>query len=350
MNNFCKNETERGFNVRTDLAYEDAARVNNLQDTNCHEYNIDNIPVICTKVGKKDEQLINKREGLYYTIDLTNVKMHDHEDAKKMEKALLNVLLELIEKHQLTNKKCLVIGLGNVNVTPDSLGPYVLDNVIVTRHLFELGSVHEGYSEVSGFSPGVMGNTGIETFDIIKSVVDKINVDYVIVVDALAAASISRVNRTIQVTDAGINPGSGVGNARKEISSVTLGKPVIAIGVPTVVDAVTITSDVIDYIVKYLGDELNTSKKSVNKLTPGVKDYERMEEPNEEVKKHFLGEVGSLTYEEKKDLINQVLTPSGYNMMVTPKEVDADIEDLAHIIATSIDLALHPSLRENITL
>ena len=101
---------------------------------------------------------------------------------------------------------------------------------------------------------------------------------------------------------------------------------------------------------KYLGDELNTSKKSVNKLTPGVKDYERMEEPNEEVKKHFLGEVGSLTYEEKKDLINQVLTPSGYNMMVTPKEVDADIEDLAHIIATSIDLALHPSLRENITL
>ena len=350
MNNFNEYEVERRTSIRTDLAYEDAARLNNLQDTVYQEYEIDSVPVICTKVGKKDEQLINKREGLYYTIDLSDIKMHDHDDAKKMEKALLKVLLELIEKHNLTGKKCLVIGLGNVNVTPDSLGPYVLDNVIVTRHLFELGTVHEGYSEVSGFSPGVMGNTGIETFDIIKSVVDRIDIDYVIVVDALAAAAISRVNKTIQVTDAGINPGSGVGNARKEISKVTLGKPVIAIGVPTVVDAVTITNDVIDYMMKYLGDELTKDNQKKPSLTPNLKKYEDMSEPSDQIKKQFFGEVGSLTYEEKKALIDQVLTPSGYNMMVTPKEVDADIEDLAHIIATSIDLALHSALRENMTL
>ena len=120
--------------------------------------------------------------------------------------------------------KGLVVGLGNSNVTPDSLGPAVIDNVIVTRHMFILNpeEVSEGISDVSAVAPGVMGNTGIETYDIVEAIINKIKIDYVVVVDALAAKSVARVNKTIQVTNTGISPGSGVGNTRKELSKQTL--------------------------------------------------------------------------------------------------------------------------------
>ena len=219
-------------------------------------------------------------------------------------------------------KKCLIVGLGNINVTPDALGPYVVDNVIVTRHLFELNKISEGFSNVSAISPGVMGTTGIETYDIISSVVKEIDCDYLIVVDALATSSISRVNKTIQITDSGINPGSGVGNKRKELSFDTLGIPVIALGVPTVVDSVTITSDIIEYLLKHL-ENINEEK--------------------------MLGEFGLLKEETKRKLIKGVLEPNGFNMMVTPKEIDADIEDLTKIIANSINLSLHIGLYNGIS-
>lgn len=134
---------------------------------------------------------------------------------------------------------CLIVGLGNWNVTPDALGPIVVENVLVTRHLFQLQpeSVEEGFRPVSAIRPGVMGITGIETSDVIYGIIEKTNPDFVIAIDALAARSIERVNSTIQISDTGIHPGSGVGNKRKELSKETLGIPVIAIGVPTVVDA-----------------------------------------------------------------------------------------------------------------
>ena len=141
-------------------------------------------------------------------------------------------------------------GAGNINVTPDSLGPIVIDNVIVTRHMFLLNpeEVSEGISDVSAIAPGVMGNTGIETYDIIEAVVKKINVDYLIVVDALAARSVARVNKTIQVTNTGISP-----LRRRELKKETretMYRPVIAIGVPTVVDAATIASDTLDLLLE----------------------------------------------------------------------------------------------------
>ena len=219
----------------------------------------------------------------------------------------------------LKNKKCLLVGLGNINVTPDSLGPYVMDNVIVTKHLFSMNNISEGFSNDAAMSPGVMGTTGMETFEVIKSVVENIDFDFLIVVDALATNSIERVNKTIQITDTGISPGSGVGNKRKELSKETLGIPVIAIGVPTVVDAVTITSDIIEYIIKHFEEKTNHN---------------------------MLGEFGRLNDLEKRQLIKEILEPNGIDMMVTPKEVDADIESLAKIIAASIDLALHPTLGE----
>jgi spore protease len=188
-----------------------------------------------------------------------------------------------------------------------------------------------------------MGNTGIETYDIIEAVVRKIQVDYLVVVDALAARSITRVNKTIQVTNTGISPGSGVGNSRKEISKETMGIPVIAIGVPTVVDAATIASDTLDMLLRYFNYKVeNEGRPSQNIIVgPEKIDFSEVNLPNEEYRKHFLGEIGRLSEQEKNNLIQDVLTPNGYNMMVTPKEVDIDITDLSEVISGAIDRALH---------
>lgn len=332
-----KLKEEQKWNVRTDLAYDEAMRYkgNEIADFYQDEEVLNDIRVYKTVVGPNASKVINKQIGTYYTIDLENVDFHDATICENIEKALAKVLIRFIEKRGLTNKKCLLVGLGNVNVTPDALGPYVMDNVIVTRHLVKMGHISDGFSEVSAISPGVMGNTGIETFDIIKAVKDKIDVDFIIVVDALASSSISRINRTIQITDTGIRPGSGVGNKRKELSINTVGVPVIAVGVPTVVDAVTVTIEVIDFVVKYLNEQ--------SKIFP-KEDLNDAPEAPDEAKEIFMGQVGLLSDIEKKRLIEEVLTPNGYNMMVTPKEIDADVEDLAKIIATGLDLALHHGL------
>ena len=338
--NFNKNLIEANWNVRTDLAYDVVTRHKDYDIKDFFESyeEISGIPVYKNIIGTEASKVLNKQKGTYYTIDLTKVDFHDVNLCENVEHALADVLIKMLINLNLKNKKCLLVGLGNINVTPDALGPYVMDNVIVTRHLFKMGNISEGFSEVSAISPGVMGNTGIETFDIIKSVNDSIKADFVIVVDALASSSIARVNKTIQITDTGISPGSGVGNRRKELSEKTMGVPVIAIGVPTVVDAVTITSDAIDLVVKYLSKA--TSEKKVHEP---IENYE----PTEETKEILMGQIGLLTEEEKKNLIKEVLTPNGYNMMVTPKEVDADIEDLSKIIATGLDMALHYGLLTN---
>src|SRR5699024_6752177 len=156
-------------------------------------------------------------------------------------------------------------------------------------------------------------------------IIEKFKPAFVIAVDALASRSIERINETIQLSDAGIHPGSGVGNKRKELSTDTLGIPVFAIGVPTVVDAVTITSDTIDLLLKHFGREWNEKDKPSKSLTPsglnfGAKKFTEEELPDEEKRKTFLGMVGTLSEEEKRALIQEVLTPAGYNMIVTPKE------------------------------
>lgn len=332
LNNYEFNK----WNVRTDLAYD---MVNRMEDINLVDFfesceTVNGINVYKNIIGKESSKLLNKQAGTYYTIDLSNIDFHDATLCENVEKTLAKTLIQMLINLNLKNKKCLLVGLGNINVTPDALGPYVMDNVIVTRHLFKMGNISNGFTEVSAISPGVMGNTGIETFDIIKAVNENIKADFIIVVDALASSSISRVNKTIQITDTGISPGSGVGNKRKELSKNTMNVPVIAIGVPTVVDAVTITSDAIDLVVKHFFEELNKNKYYLKKN----------EEPSNETKEMILGQIGLLDETEKKNLIKEVLTPNGYNMMVTPKEVDADIEDLSKIIATGIDLALHHGL------
>lgn len=319
------------YAIRTDIASE------MIQDNSFASKSIDGIEVSKIILDEEDGKKIGKKKGLYYSLDTRAVKTHDTKDINVCIKVLTKIIKEVLKYENIDiNSKGLIVGLGNINVTPDSLGPLVVDNILVTRHLFELNKKStDKVSNICALSPGVMGTTGIETFDIIKSVISSVDIDYIIALDALASRALDRVNKTIQVTNAGIAPGSGVGNKRKELSKETIGKPVIAIGVPTVVDAATITSDTIDIIMKYL--------HNYNK----VKTHDNIKDapiPNIEAREEMFGNIGALSEEEKRQLIDEVLTPSGFNMIVTPKEVDLDIEDLTHIISSALDRALHPNL------
>jgi spore protease len=244
------------------------------------------------------------------------------------------------------NDSCLIIGLGNRDSTADSLGPKTIDKVMVTRHLFLLNtSVKEGIRCVSTISPGVMANTGIESYDIITSLVAKIKPDFLIAIDALASSSIDRINKTIQLTDTGIHPGSGVGNNRKEISRDTVGIPVIAIGVPTVVESSIIVNDTITYLFKHLSYIKNNYK--MNKLVLNYnKRYldNKSDDLTKDEKRVVSGMLGELTEEEKIDLIEEVLTNLDYNLIVTPKEIDFLIDKLSDLIARSINKSLNEAV------
>lgn len=179
--------------------------------------------------------------GKYITIEFADILN------KSIRKEVIMKLRMLLLENNITDESSiLVVGLGNERSTPDSLGPLVIENIIVTRHLEILGL--NSNRVVSAIKPGVMGETGIETKDIIKGVIDKINPDCLIVIDALKSGSLKRLNKTIQLTDTGIHPGSGVANKREKLDKKSLGIPVIAIGVPTVCDIRTIISENVENI------------------------------------------------------------------------------------------------------
>ena len=322
------------YQVRTDLATE-AIKDSGLVE---EEKNVNGINLKRVIIREEDKKKVNVKPGIYYTLDTRSILTHDTDDLNNCIEVLANVLKEIMESENIKeNDTGLIVGLGNINVTPDSLGPLVVDNVIVTRHMFLIDpkSVSNGIREISAIAPGVMGTTGIETFDVIDSLVKKIKFDYIIVVDALSSRALDRVNKTIQVTNTGISPGSGVGNKRKELSKETIGIPVIAIGVPTVVDAVTIASDTIDIIMKYMNSLSNEKDITNDKIS-------NLPLPNKEYRKELFGNVGLLDNFDKRKLIDEVLTPMGFNMIVTPKEVDLDISDLTELISKAIDKAVHP--------
>ncbi|WP_110926927.1 GPR endopeptidase [Bacillus massiliglaciei] len=356
------------YGLRTDLAVEarnmviesrgvsEEEDVSKIEGVIIKEKEVDDLKVSLIEVTAAGEKEIGKKQGSYLTLEVQGIRQQDTETQKKVEKVFASEMAQFLKKNQIGKEmSCLVVGLGNWNVTPDALGPAVVENLVVTRHLFELQptSVAEGYRSVSAISPGVMGITGIETSDIIKGVIEKSKPDFVIVIDALAARSLERVNSTIQISDTGIHPGSGVGNKRKELSKETLGIPVIAIGIPTVVDAVSITSDSIDFILKHFGKELKEGDRPSRALSPagfsfGKKTKLKEEDlPGENERQTFLGMVGILPEEEKRKLIHEVLSPIGHNLMVTPKEVDVFIEDMANLIANGLNSALHDSINQD---
>lgn len=325
--------------IRTDLVME-------LVDENNEDMvveKLDDITITTVNVKKETSSKIGKKEGIYVTISFDDIT--NFETREKVGKALEMEIAKIIKRLNIKEDyECLVIGLGNVKSTPDALGPLVIQNTLVTRHLFILNTnIKDGMRKVSAISPGVMGTTGIETSDIIKAIVDKIKPDFVIIIDSLAALSIDRVNKTIQMTDTGIHPGSGIGNHRKEISKDTINVPVIAIGVPTVVESATIVNDTINYLFKhlsYMKSNLDKSKLTFTKFD----DYEekiKNHNLDDNEKKEVLGLIGLLDENDKKALILEVLNSLNYNLMVTPKEIDFIIAKLSDVIASSINNSLH---------
>lgn len=325
------------FGFRTDLILE---QLNGMSPDLDHweekDFSIDRL-----EITEENKQKYQKDVGKYITISFPDIT--DKDNFKRVEELLVQELKRLFATLDIANRSVLVAGLGNEKSTPDALGPRVVDQVLVTRHLFALGEVEEGYANVASFQTQVTGVTGIETSDLIQGLIQTTKVDALIVIDALASSSLERVNKTIQITDSGIHPGSGVGNNRKEISKKTLGIPVIAIGVPTIVDAATIVSDTFQYMLKQFSYKIDNMNNPVLKLVD-QKNQDYSAHPitlTKETKKEILGILGNLSEEEFHRLIYEVLSPIQSNLMVTPKEVDFVIEKLGLLIGNGINKSLH---------
>ena len=227
------------YNFRTDLALERREifrKNNNLEEIDGIEIENKEIDpnLKVTKVditNQNGEQAIGKPIGTYITIDIQKLRLAEEAEIQKSAEILSEELKEIINKHIESKDDILVVGLVNIYVTPDSLGPKVINDIDVTRHIIKYlpQYIDENSRPVSAISPGVLGTTGIETLEILEGVVKEIKPKLLIVIDALASRSIERISSTIQLSDTGIVPGAGVGNTRKEISKNTLGIPVIAI-------------------------------------------------------------------------------------------------------------------------
>ena len=321
------------MNLRTDLAVELKEQFS--EDTKVYEEINGDIKTTSVLISKNDALKIGKAEGHYLTLEFGDIT------DSNIKKQVIEVLKEKLKLFFKQPQKVLIIGLGNDKATPDALGPLTLKHVLVNAPLIEMGFSGDNVKTYA-FAPSVMGKTGIETSDIIRLLVQDLKPDLLLVIDALASSSLERLNHTIQINDVGIMPGSGIGNKRKEITKKSLGVDVVALGVPTVVDAATIVSDTIDYMYQYFAytkKELNNPSHKLKIKLPNYKKYNLSMETKE--KETLLGMLGSLTKEEIKTLMMEVLTPLDSNLIVTPKEIDQTVDVLAKIIGTSINLAFN---------
>ena len=308
--------------IRTDLALENCEMLKEKGDLSdgiiCREEITDIYKMTTVEIlDQKGSDALGRPEGKYITIESDYLNFNDATCLRDIAEKTAEVLKNMADLK--TAENVLAVGLGNWNITPDALGPKVIDKLLVTRHIMDTvpEELEGNVRSLSALSPGVMGITGIETFEIIKGVADKVKPDVIIAIDALAARNIGRINTTIQLSDTGVAPGAGVGNKRCELSRKTLGIPVIAVGVPTVVDAATLVNDTLE---KILGKMSVHSKK-------GGAVYKMIEDMSDE---------------DKYGLICEMLGSQQANMFVTPKEVDLVIERLSGIISDAVNIAVHP--------
>lgn len=251
--------------------------------------------------------------GTYVTIDIKNLKLATDEDIEKASEVVKDELKKIIDSHCNPSDEILVVGLGNQFVTPDALGPKVVSEIEITRHFLKYTPqyVVEGTRSVCAVAPGVLGTTGIETSEIVKGIVNNVKPKLLIVIDSLASKSIERISSTVQISDTGIVPGGGVGNARQELSEKTIGIPVIAIGVPMVVESAVLVNDCLNLFIEKLQQEAKSN------------DY-----------------LNELKQQDNYEEIRESLNPTGYNMIVTPKEIDDLIENMKDVISNGINLSV----------
>jgi len=316
------------YSVRTDLALEakELADASNQTVPGVHsEVRVeDGIRIsVIDVVNEEGARALGKQIGHYVTMEVPGLRQKDSELQDKVTAAFAREFEKFLDKIGISrDAKVLIIGLGNWRVTPDSLGPLVVENVMVTRHYFELmpDQVSPGFRQVSAVAPGVLGTTGIESSEIVQGIVEHSRPDLIIAIDALAAKSLERVNTTIQIADTGIHPGSGIGNKRKGLTRELMGVPVVAIGVPTVVYASTIVNNCIDMMQQHFRKRTNHTGQIFG-LLDGMADDERLM------------------------LVREVLNPLGHDLLVTPKEIDQFVEDIANVIASGLNAALHEAVR-----
>lgn len=306
-------------NIRTDLAIEAAQLCDNAYkiegaDIEQKKFGSVGVTSVCINTEAAAKK-IGKPIGEYVTIEAKELRGGDEKIYDAVREILTEEIARLAKPDK--NKSVLVVGLGNWNVTPDALGPKVIDGIMVTRHLFGEKEIHfeDDTCSVCAVSPGVLGITGIETGEIIKGIAQRAKPDVIIAIDALASRKMERVSTTIQISDSGIVPGSGVGNHRNAITMDTMGVPVVAIGVPTVVDAATVASDSIEMLTEAV--RLNAGESS-----------------------HLFRALKSFEDDNRYALIKEVLSPFVGNLIVTPKEVDDIIDDISSVISDSINAAL----------
>ncbi|WP_442954897.1 GPR endopeptidase [Paenibacillus sp. SYP-B4298] len=315
------------YSVRTDLALEakeiaeqggEALQGVSMTTMNDHGIQITRLTV----ENEQGSQAIGKMIGNYVTLEVPGLRKQDTELQDRVATHFAKQFELFLQQTGVSAQaKALIVGLGNWNVTPDALGPIVVENVMITRHFFELmpDEVAPGYRPVSAVSPGVLGITGIESSDIIKGIVEQSKPDFIVAIDALASKAIERVNTTIQISDTGIHPGSGIGNKRRGITKEIMGVPVIAIGVPTVMFASTIVNNCIELMQKHFQTQTSNTGQ-------------------------ILGLLDSMEEHERLTLVKEILSPMGHDLLVTPKEVDEFIEDIGNIIASGLNAALHDAV------
>lgn len=310
------------YSIRTDLALEQRERFESdnveVQGVVLEEDYDEEREIRVTTVRietEKGAKTMGKPVGTYVTLEAPNMGVPDEGYHREVSKELASFIKNMIPGNK-REYQVLIVGLGNRQVTPDALGPYVVDNLNVTRHIIkEYGKYAMGEDHiqlVSAIVPGVMGQTGMETVEIIRGVVAETKPDFVIAVDALAARNSKRLNRTVQIADTGINPGSGVGNHRSGITKETVGVPVISIGVPTVVDAATIVNDTMENLLLAL--ESSEMLKGVGLVMQGY------------------------SAAEKYELVKELISPHLNGMFVTPKDIDDTVKRISFTISEALNI------------
>lgn len=318
------------FEVRTDLALEEQERMKEHQESSrgisVHEEEYEDGEIRITTVRIKTEnagKMMGKPRGTYITLEASRLPEESEDYHREISGKLAELLLRLMPKKD-REISVLVAGLGNRSVTPDALGPQVVDNLCITRHLLqEYGRAafeREQVQPVSAIVPGVMAQTGMETREILSGVIEQIHPDCLIAIDALAARSARRLCRTIQISNTGICPGSGVGNHRHSITEKTIGIPVIAVGIPTVVEAATIVQDSMAEFLKELS--------RMNSM-PSLQDsWEKLDEA------------------EHRELVRGLLSPQLNQMFVTTKDIDAQIKQMSYTVSEGINMAFCSGFEE----
>lgn len=311
---------EGAYPIRTDLALETQESMRDdegeVRGVDFQEEKREHGVTVSTVIIRTENaaKAMGRPRGHYVTIEAPEMAEEDEgchrEISLELARIIKQLLPETADRGDSLEASVLIVGLGNRDVTPDALGPRVIDNMFITRHIIkEFGKYafgDEKVSRISGIVPGVMAQTGMECLEIVRGVVRETDPDFVITVDALAARNAKRLGRTIQLTDTGITPGSGIGNHRHALNEKSVGVPVISLGVPTVVDAATIVSDAMSSLIEAMS----------------------------------LSNLQKLDESERQELARELLSPQLHGMFVTPKDIDESIKRLSFLISEGLNIAL----------